>query len=355
VTEIGHVPQSGDVAEIADEIAESARQAREAGRHPPGLDRELDETYRRLVRHRPADDRLTQAIWSADAAAHVTADAGLGETQGTVKRFVKRVLAKLVRWYILRVTTQVTTFANAATSALRLLSDRVEALVEEVEASRPPSLPGRAASTGAAGGARPADPLASHEPFAEAAVARLTAAPGRVLHADCGCGELVARLATAGADAYGVDPIGSLVDRPAAPGLDLVQGEVLAHLRSVPPHGLGGALLSGCVDGLATGDARRLAYLLGTRVAAGGTVVLAGTHPSAWRLSASPVERDLSPGRPLHPETWCHLLTEYGFASCEVVGGPPQEGVAALPPELDVVRRLLDGPASYLVTAVRPR
>lgn len=357
MTEIGHVPDAGPVGlpEVVAEVADAARRAREDGAHPPALDRELDETYRRLVRHRPGDDRLTQAIWSADAAAHVTADAGLGETQGTAKRFVKRVLAKLVRWYVLRITTQVTAFANAAVSALRLLSDRVEALAEEVEAARPPSLPGRAALTTGRGAPPPAGPLETHAPFGARALEVLTGAPGRVLHADCRSGELVARLSALGVDAYGVEPVGSLVDRPVAAGLDLVQGEVLAHLRTVPTHGLGGALLSGCVDRLSGGDARRLAFLLSTRLAAGGSAVLVGTHPATWRLEASPVERDLSPGRPLHPETWCHLLEEYGFSSCTVVDGPEQAALASLPAELDVVRQLLGGPASYLVTASRSR
>lgn len=340
---------------VAEEVAEAARRARDEGRHPPGLDRELDETYHRLVRHRPGDDRLTQAIWSADASAHITADAGLGETPGTAKRFVKRVLAKLVRWYVLRVTTQVTTFANSAVTALRLLSDRVEGLVEEVEAARPPSLPGRAALTSGLAGEPRGGPLEAHPPFVARAVSLLAGAPGRVLHADCRSGGVVAQLSATGADAYGVDPYGALVDTPAAPGLDLVQGEVLGHLRGVPAHGLGGALLSGCVDRLAAGDARRLAFLLGTRVAPGGTVVIVGTHPGAWRLEAPPVERDLSPGRPLHPETWCHLLREYGFGRPAVEEGPELAELRALPAELDVVRRLLGGAASYLVAATRPR
>jgi hypothetical protein len=340
------------VSEV-DEIAESARLAREEGRHPPGLDRQLDETYRRLVRHRPGDDRLTQAIWSADAAAHVNADAGLGETSGTAKRFVKRVLAKLIRWYILRVTSQVTTFANAAVSALRLLSDRVEALVEEVEASRPPNLPGRVPLTSGSAGEPPAGPLFEHGGFADLAVERLGKVPGRVLHADCRSGEVVHRLAGKGADAYGVEPFAAFLDKPAARGLDLVHGEVLGHLRSVPAQGLGGVLLSGCVDRIAAGDARRLAFLLGTRVLPGGVVVIAGTHPSTWRIEASPVELDLAPGRPLHPETWSHLLREYGFVEVELVDGPEQPALASLPAGLDVVRKLIGGPASYLVVASR--
>jgi hypothetical protein len=343
----------GDAGPLVDEIAASARKARDDGRHPPGLDRELDQAYGRLVRHRPGDDRLTQAIWSADAAAHITADAGLGETQGTAKRFVKRVLAKLVRWYILRVTNQVTTFANAATGALRLLSDRVEALIEEVESARPPVLPGRAPLTTGRTGLPAESPLERHAPFATLALARLAKAGGRVLHADSRSGEMLLRLAEQGTDAYGVEPSGALVDAPAGPGLDLVQGDVLTHLRSVPSHGLAGVLLSGCVDRLRTGDARRLAFLLGTRVAPGGTVVLVGTTPAAWEDEASPVERDLAPGRPLHADTWRHLLAEYGFVELELLDGPELEGFDGLPAGLELVRRRFGGPASYALAATR--
>jgi hypothetical protein len=304
-----------EAAELLKEVEDGARARRGAGAHDPGLDRELDESFARVVGHRPADEVLTHALWSVEASAHVNADAGLGETTGPAKRFAKRVLAKLVRWYMLRVTSQVTTFANSTASALRLLSDRVEALSEEVAAARPPLLPGRAALA-----SRGPSPLDLDDRLAQFVCERLKGTEGRVLHADCGSGEIVGRLVAAGVDAYGVDPAGALVDAPATPGLDLVQAEVLGHLRSVSAHGLGGVLLSGSVDRLATGDARLLAFLIGTRVAPGGAVVLVGTHPQAWERDATPLERDLAPGRPLHPETWCHLLAEQGATGLETSG-----------------------------------
>lgn len=307
---------AGDPVELVQEIEDAARRRREAGEHAPGLDRQLDESFRRVVAHRPGDEVLTHALWSVEATAHVSADAGLGETADPAKRFVKRVLAKLVRWYMLRITSQVTTFANSTASALRLLSDRVEALSEEVAAARPPLLPGRAALA-----SRAPSPLQLDDGLALFACDRLKGAPGRVLHADCGSGQIVQRLVAAGVDAYGVDPAGALVDAPTAAGLDLVQADLIGHLRSVSAHGLGGAVLSGTVDRLATGDARLLAFLLGTRVAPGGLVVLVGTRPDSWERDATPLERDLAPGRPLHPETWCYLLSEQGVTGLEISGG----------------------------------
>ena len=42
----------------------------------------------------------------------------------------------------------------------------------------------------------------------------------------------------------------------------------------------------------------------------------------AWAGTVPPVVADLSPGRPLHPETWAHLLVEGGFQPVEVHRGP---------------------------------
>ncbi len=52
----------------------------------------------------------------------------------------------------------------------------------------------------------------------------------------------------------------------------------------------------------------------------------------AWEGPTAPPEADLSPGRPLRPETWCHLLEEGGY---EAVAQPGPGG------------------GDFLVTAVR--
>lgn len=311
------------MSEIAGEIKQEAAERRAAGAHSPSLDRELDWAFERVVRDRPGEDRLTHSLWSVSAAAHITADAGLGETASPAKRFVKRVLAKLIRWYILRITNQVTTFANATSASLRLLSDRVEALAEEVASLAPAPAPGRIELER---GDRSAgvSPLEGDNQLADAAFNALAKRSGRVLHADCRDGAFVARLAVAGVDAYGVEPSGELLSAPAAPGLDLVRGDVIGHLRNAPFRALGGALLSGCVDRVTVRDARRLTFLLAARIAGGGRVVLVGTDPAAWEAQASPVERDLASGRPLHAETWRHLLAEQGFGELEIATTPDQ-------------------------------
>ena len=77
----------------------------------------------------------------------------------------------------------------------------------------------------------------------------------------------------------------------------------------------------------------RTGRLAAAVLAGNGRLALVGTDPDAWGRTTSVVDADLAPGRPLHAETWAHLLEERGFG--------------------DIARR--DGTPSYVVTAVRQR
>jgi Methionine biosynthesis protein MetW len=324
---------------IAGELLEAVRRRRAERAHLAGLDRELDEMSRRVLRPRPGWDRLDHAISAAEARSHVSAQLWLEDTTNPAKRIAKRLIAKAVRWYLSQITSRVTSFAQATVGSLDVFSDhldaqaervdalgdRVNALADELGGARPLSLP-PPQDLASIGRLLRRSPLEFDEHLAEIAVERLKAARGRVLHVDCGSGELVAQLTLAGVDAYGTDPSGSLVEQPVSPGLDLQQADAFGHLRSVASRGLGGVMLSGFVDRLTPGDARRLAFLAGTRVAPAGPIVLVGTHPAIWLREASPLERDLSPGHPLHPETWSYLFADYGFTGLETVVGPEPDG-----------------------------
>jgi hypothetical protein len=314
---------------IVTELLDEAR-TRRAQEALLAFDRHLEETRRQVLRSRPGMAALAQAIGAAQDASQISARSGLETASGRGERLVRRLVEKLLSWYLVPIAERTTRFADAAVRSLGQLSDsleaqaervdalaeRLEALLEEAEAARPPSLPAlpRLGPAGGIGRDVPPEPE-----LVTVAAGRLTAAEGRVLHADCGRGAAVAALLAAGIDAHGTDPSAALVDEPAVAGLDLVQAEAIGHLQSAEPGGLGGTLLSGFVDRLTPGDARRLAFLLRTRVAPLGPIVLIGTQPTRWQREASPVQRDLAPGRPLHPETWGYLLGEYGFSQLETV------------------------------------
>ena len=96
----------------------------------------------------------------------------------------------------------------------------------------------------------------------------------------------------------------------------------LTHLRALPEASLGGLVLSGCVDDRALGEMLEIADRAAAVLAPGGRVVVVSDGPAAWARQTDPVVADLAPGRPLHPETWCHLLGERGFRDLRVDSVP---------------------------------
>jgi hypothetical protein len=188
---------------------------------------------------------------------------------------------------------------------------------------------------------------------------------GRVLHAECGTGGLLDSLLAAGVDAYGVDPTESEVEVGAERGLDVRAESVLDHLSVVADEALAGLVLSGSIQWLDPGERARLVDLVSSRLALDGVLVLHSTTPRAWARDSSHVMTDLAPGRPLHSETWVHLLGERGFGKSEVtIGGEEArldrvaatgEQEVALNAAIDAVNALLLGPAEYVLVAVRER
>jgi hypothetical protein len=311
-----------DLQQVLREIDEEVEARRASGDFPPGMERDLDLIFARFAPATTSGDDLDALLEQADRGAFVDVDVPTASRMPAVS-FVKKLLRKLMSWYLRYLAQQVSVFASSVVGALKLLGRRVELL----EASTPGADPAvRGASR------RVASPP-ELVPFADQIVDHLRGAGGRVLVAECGDGELVRRLRDAGVDAYGCDPRLALTEAAALAGLEVRSDDVVEHLRAVDHEALGGLVLAGTVDRVPVGVQLALADLAAAVLATGGRLALVGTAPEAWGTTTSVVEADLAPGRPLHAETWAHLLEERGF--------------------LGVERR--DGQPSYVVTAVRER
>jgi SAM-dependent methyltransferase len=171
----------------------------------------------------------------------------------------------------------------------------------------------------------------------DAIVAAVADAPGRVVHAECGDGDLVRALVTDGLDAYGVEPRLTAADAASEAGVEVRDGDALAHLHLVPDGVLGGVVLSGCVDRYPLPWLLALVDEATRALAPGGHAVILTATPETWGTGASRVAADLAPGRPLHAMTWEHLLATRGYEAIATTAGPPDAE-----------------PASVLVTARRP-
>ncbi|HWC37548.1 MAG TPA: class I SAM-dependent methyltransferase, partial [Acidimicrobiales bacterium] len=203
------------------------------------------------------------------------------------------------------------------------------------------------------------------EGWVEPIVQRLAGRRGRVVHAECGDGVLLGPLASAGVDVYGVDPSASLLDAAAGVGVDVRLEGGLEHLRSVPDASLDGVVVSGFVDHLSLGDQRDLVANSARALSLDGVMVIVGLNPDVWGRVASPIAVDLSPGRPLHAETWRVLLEHEGISRVEVLHGGRGEELKPVGGEgpawdtmgsnLQRLNQLFFPPTTFLVVGIKQR
>ena len=345
-----------DLTRVQAEINEEVRRRRAAGDFPPGLERELDAIFARYAPAGAGDD-FDEVLVQAETQSFIHVDVVTASAKPGVA-YVKRALRKIMAWYLRFVAQQVTAFAGAITRSVRLLGERVDALeTVTVMASE---------RTLAEIRERRAGPDLSA--WAPAVADELRDVRGRILHTECGDGTLLAALDAPGADPYGVEPVEALAMAASRAGLDVRADDALVHLRALPDRALGGLVLSGCVDALPLGEVLEIADRAAATVAPGGVVVVVSAGPATWMHTADPVVSDLTPGRALHAETWCHLLTERGFSGARVVRtkeatepdqalepvDPALPGADVLNANIDRLNRALFAPSGYAVVAERP-
>jgi len=341
-----------DLVRLQSEINAEVKKRRAAGDFPLGLERELDSMFARYAPAGTGDD-FGEVMIQAETLSFVHADIPTASRIAPLVP-VKKMLRKLMAWYMRFLAQQVTAFAGAITRAVRLLGQRVDTL-ESVTV-----LAGRRTLSEVR--ERRASP--DLDDWTDLVVSETVGAPGRVLHAECGRGALLAAAIAAGADAYGVEPVDALATDAAGAGLDVRADDALAHLQALPSGALGGLILSGCVDALPLGEVLELADRAAAVVTSGGVVIVLSGGPSAWSDGLDPVIADLTPGRPLRPQTWSHLLGQRGFCTPRIVlasSGPPPlqevptttDGASVINANVARLNQLLFSPG-YAVIARQP-
>lgn len=338
-----------DQQRLMAEIHAEVRDRRASGELPDGLEAELDAMFERYAPPSVSND-FDAVLERAEVETHIDYSIPLASKHPALVLF-KKVLGRFMAWYVRSVAIQVSEFAATITRSVRLLGDRITRLER--------SVPGADAAV-ARERMRAVAPPTDHA-WDDALVRFLQPAPGRVLVADAGRGVPVATLVAGGVDAYGVEPQRALADEAAGAGLEVRSDDVFTHLGAVPAGSLGGVLLTGVVDRLAIGEVLALADAVSTALAPEGRLAIVTTAPGHWARSRPPVEVDLAPGRPLHPETWAHILRARRMSELVITERESSfafESSAEDSPIARDVHRLageLLGPESYLVFGVRER
>jgi len=338
------MPEPLDLDRLRHEIDAEVRARRASGEYPPGFERELDAIFARYAPPAASDDIDLVTDEAEEAAGIDLAIPTASDKRGGA--LVKRALAKVFGWYHAFLVQQVVRFAGAVVGALRVLGVHVEALEQ------------------ATGHLARAHEEATRLPVATAAPERdtpivdaLRGVRGRVLVAECGEGDLLALVTGAGVDAYGVEPRFTSADAAIARGLEVRNDDLVAHLRAVKPGELAAAVLVGIVDRCAAGELLELVDLVVDRLGKGATLVVGSVGPSSPARGAAAVNADLTPGGPVHPETWTYLLEARGFETVSVTESPTFEPVPGDTVQSKVLNENLArlfGPGAYVLVARSP-
>jgi O-antigen chain-terminating methyltransferase len=139
-----------------------------------------------------------------------------------------------------------------------------------------------------------------------------------VLDLGCGRGEFLELLRAAGIKARGLDLNHEMVEASKARGLDVIEGDALTYVESLPDDSLGGIFAAQVVEHLEPGYLAKLLEAALHKIRPGGAIVLETINPACWVAFFESYLRDLTHVRPLHPETLKHLLRSSGFHSVEI-------------------------------------
>ena len=287
-----------------------------------------------------ADFAATRAL--AERFWPVTAEREAG---GGPKGLVKRLLRKLMRWYVEPLAADQRVYNSSVLKLVDALSERadeaaasrerVQQLLRELEERLT-----RVERRGPAGAAA-APPVPVAAPPAAAALPDYFAFESRmrgsveairerqrpyvedfraaapVLDIGCGRGELLSLLRDAGVEARGIDADADMVAYARGDGLDVDQADLVEYLEGLDDASLGGIFMGQVVEHLPPGALVRSLELAARKLRPGGVLVAETINPLS-PLALRHYFADLTHAQPLVPETLQLLARQSGFADTEI-------------------------------------
>jgi O-antigen chain-terminating methyltransferase len=176
-------------------------------------------------------------------------------------------------------------------------------------------------------------------------------------------------LREAGVSARGVDLDLDMVLCCREKGLEVIQGDALAYLESLPDDSLGGVFAAQVIEHLETPDMTRLVRLCHRKLQRRGVLVIETLNPECLFVLYRWFWVDLSHTRLVHPQTLQYLFESVGFSgvTCRLLPStdspvtiPMLEVRDAVVPELarfnsamDYLNKLLYGSSDYAVVGTK--
>src|SRR5262249_49566823 len=270
----------------------------------------------------------------------VTAERDVGHGP---KTFVKRVLRKLMRWYVEPLAADQRVYNDSVLKLIDALSERADSaeaaressarLVRELEERlarierRGRSAPGAPATVAAQPAAAAVPDYFAFESRMRGSVESVRERQRRyvddfrgvapVLDIGCGRGELVALLGEAGIEARGIDADADMVAFARGEGLGVEQADAVSYLEGLADESLGGVFLGQVGEHLPPSVLVRVFELLAATLRPGGLLVAETINPLA-PIALRNYFADLTHAQPLVPETLELLARQAGFAATEI-------------------------------------
>jgi SAM-dependent methyltransferase len=305
----------------------------------------LYEQLRVELRRGPSDGVGSVAsVAAARALAErfwpVTAERDVGHGP---KAFVKRILRKLMRWYVEPLAADQRVYNDSVLKLVDALSERAdtaeaarqasERLVRELE-ERLARVERRGRSAPGAPATVASQPAAAAVPDYFAFESRMRGSVesvrerqrryvddfrgfGPVVDIGCGRGELVALLGEAGIEARGIDADADMVAYARGDALAVEQADAVSYLEGLADGSLGGVFMGQVVEHLPPNVLVRVFELVAAKLRPGGLLVAETINPLS-PLALRNYFADLTHAQPLVPETLELLARQAGFAATEI-------------------------------------
>jgi SAM-dependent methyltransferase len=396
VREQKNTPSAGISSDEAVDVTALFERLQEEIRHSRGLDLSVGfdrKTARKRLRS------LAERWWPVTAEHPLTRRPGL---RGAVLHPVKRVLRKLMRWYVEPFAADQRAFNDAALKLVDHLFVEVDLLLVELErvtgelaerrddARRADELDQRLTRLERSGRSDGAPTTVARQPKAEALedyfafeVRMRPTADVRerqsvyvddfrgadpVLDVGCGRGEFLGLLRDAGIAARGVDGDADMVAFARGEGHDVEHADALDYLEGLEDGSFGGIFAGQVVEHLPPRQLVGLLDLARRKLRPGGLFVAETINPLS-PIALRHYFADLTHAQPLVPETLELLVRQAGFSevetrylnepaeserlrAVELPSEPEFDGArTTLAANVERVNRILFGPLDYAILA----
>jgi O-antigen chain-terminating methyltransferase len=181
-------------------------------------------------------------------------------------------------------------------------------------------------------------------------------AGGTVLDIGCGRGEWLALLREANIVARGIDLNGAMAAQAREQGLDVQEGDAIAHLRSMSEHSLAAVTGFHIAEHLAFRDLVALFDAAYAALAPDGFVLFETPNPENLVVGACTFHYDPTHNKPLPPDFLRFIAETRGFSDVRIIRrdedcrlDQPESGFAA-----DEINDWFRQPADYAIYARKP-